>query len=71
MGMVRTEGHVMTTIRWVSFFLAALCITCLLFVERGVWSMILAALFFIFFLILCWSVGAFAGGSDNQKGTTS
>lgn len=61
----------MTTVRWVSFLLAAECLVALFFTPNGVGSMILAALFFLFFLILCWSVGAFAGGSDNQKGTTS
>lgn len=56
----------MITVRWVSFLLAAECLIALLFVPRGIGSMILAALFFILFLILCWSLGAF----DRQDSTS-
>lgn len=60
----------MTTVRWVSFLLAAECLVALFFTPNGVGSMILAALFFLFFLILCWSLGAFDRTDTTSKGTT-
>lgn len=61
----------MTTVRWISFLLAAECVVALVFVPRGVGSMVLAALFLIFFLILCWSLGAFDRAENtNSKGTS-
>lgn len=54
----------MIALRWVSFLLAAECLVALVFTPRGVGSMVLASLFFLFFLIVCWSLGAF---SDIRK----
>lgn len=57
----------MTLLRWVAFILAAECLTLLFFVPRPtVASAILAALFFLFFLILCWTFRT----SANRKATS-
>lgn len=57
----------MATVRWVAFLLAAECVVCLWFVPRGVWSAILAALFFLFFVTYCWSLGAFDQTSTDSR----
>jgi len=56
------------TVRWLSFLLAVECLIALWFTPQGVGAMILAVLFFLFFLILCWSLGAFARqDTDSRK----
>lgn len=42
-------------IRFASFLLAAECLVVLFLIPRGVGSMLAAAMFFLFFLILCWT----------------
>ncbi len=50
----------MSVIRWVSFLIAAECLIALWLIPRGVASMILAAVFFLMFTVICWSFGAFS-----------
>lgn len=60
----------MIVLRWFAFLIGAECLVVLALIPRGVGSMLIAALFFICFLIFCWTIGAFAGDSNNSKGTT-
>lgn len=60
----------MAVIRGLSFLLAAECMVALFFIPRGVGSMVVAALFILFFLIFCWTLGAFAQDGNNSKGTS-
>ncbi|CAN7515084.1 hypothetical protein LJR042_003511 [Microbacterium maritypicum] len=46
----------MVALRWASFLLAAECLVCLFIAERGIGSAILAALFFVLFLLFCWTL---------------
>lgn len=54
----------MSVLRWAAFVLAAVCLGGLWVTPVGAASMVLAVLFFLFFLILCWTFGAF---SDSRK----
>ena len=45
----------MILVRWAAFLLAAECLALLAIVPRSAASAILAALFFLFFLVLCWT----------------
>lgn len=46
----------MVALRWASFLLAVECLVCLFITERGIGSAILAAVFFILFLLFCWTL---------------
>ena len=54
----------MILIRWAAFILATGILALLSIVPRSTTSAILAALFFLFFLILCWTF------SINRKATS-
>jgi len=59
----------MALIRWVLFVLSAECVGLLIITPRGTATAILAALFFLFFTLYCWALGAFARTphTDSRK----
>lgn len=59
----------MSVLRWVLFILSAECIGLLIVTPRSVATAALAALFFLFFTLYCWALGAFARRphTDSRK----
>lgn len=55
----------MTALRWATSLLGALCLVCLFFAPRGLGSTVVAALFFICFVTVGWTVGAFSREVDR------
>ena len=48
----------MVTLRWVAIVWAATCLVALFFSDNGAGSTILAVVFFILFLFICWTLRA-------------
>lgn len=57
----------MILLRWVAILWAAICLVALYSMPRGVGSMILAGLFAVLFLFICWTFGAFARSDPNIR----
>lgn len=56
----------MMVVRFASFVLAVECLVVLFLIPRGVGSMVTAALFLLFFLVLCWTFRT----SANRKASS-
>lgn len=56
----------MILVRFAAFLLAVECLVVLFFIPRGVGSTVAAAMFFLFFLILCWTFRT----SANRKASS-
>lgn len=56
----------MIVVRFAAFILAVECLVVLFLIPRGVGSMLAAALFLLFFLILCWTFRT----SANRKASS-
>lgn len=60
----------MITIRWIAYVLGVECLIVLALVPRGIGTALVAVLFFLCFITICWTLGAFAQNSNNSKGTS-
>jgi uncharacterized membrane protein len=60
----------MAALRWMAFLIGIECLVCLFFTPSGPWSTALAVLFFICFVTVSWTVGAFSS-TDSRKAPTS
>ncbi len=56
----------MVALRWMLFLLAAECLAALFLLPRGEGTAVLAALFFILFIALCATFGAFTPHTESE-----
>ena len=58
----------MITLRWVAIVLAVETLIALGIVPRSVTSMVLAGVFLVLFVFICWTFGAFTRGEAVTDG---
>jgi hypothetical protein len=57
----------MITIRYAAMVLGTITLVALRFTPRSTASVVLAIFFFICFVVLCWTLGAFTKTTDTSK----
>lgn len=57
----------MVLLRWVAILWAVICLVGLMLTPNGVATLILAGIFLILFLFICWTFGAFARSDPNSR----
>lgn len=60
----------MIIIRWIAYVIGAECLIVLTLIPRSIGTALIAVLFFICFITVCWTFGAFARSDSNPKGTS-